>query len=711
MKKFLLTLLMVILGITCILFVACDCSSGGADDGYIEDGEIVVGGDDLGSIEGKKVILNAQDIHIGLSSVKADVSSSAYVLENSIRIYTDIDLSAVNFGTAGVYDIKYVYGQESLAKKLYIYGLPTISGDESITVDYSRATTEIFDNLVAKDYFENDLDFQIFNANGMLDSDGSFNIGTFDTTIIAVDRAGQKASFNRSITVNEERNPIIDANYIFDVNEQSFSFELDGEDAEIFVGVSIDGKIVAPEYLTVDENVYTISNQFVYDYILNKGLVSDLVNGDDYGLTVLTVKGKSKAEFTVTDKQDVVYDLALIDNFITEPYACGVSVKVPYATLLNPYQKVTPVYTVIDKDNVRTTLSVGNSFVFDKDGNWTLEINLRGKIITKQLKAYYNLGLENGAIYGGDNPFTATLPDGYTLKEYSVSLLGKQDNLVLSCVNVAEIDTFKTAVHNLNAKNLYEMKVVAEKDGKTYSQKAMFGVVKNGLGVFANKDNSSDMTSINKGKTAINYTQKSVGGRTGVYEWKALTSNVKGSDDSMIIFSEAMKTELEKDYYLTFDIYYTGTISPVVVLSGKSIFLWDIYLVYDSEEQCIEVEKEKFDKDRNPSDISEGNFGGSLIRFFNEDGTEIVEDYDTATVERSVFLSATKKNQWITVEIKIAGEDLAKNAGIYTYSQVLDGKEVYFSNVRISSAPLMDDAVVNPVINLNNQILFNDIWK
>ena len=66
------------------------------------------------------------------------------------------------------------------------------------------------------------------------------------------------------------------------------------------------------EFITKSENTFTIDNDFFYNYMLNKQLVTDLENGDKHVMSVMTSKGKTKTEFTLTDKQDVVYDISAI---------------------------------------------------------------------------------------------------------------------------------------------------------------------------------------------------------------------------------------------------------------------------------------------------------------------------------------------------------------------------------------------------------------
>lgn len=661
-----LTLIAVSLMLISVVAVGCSCN----DESYIEDGEIVVGGEDVGTKEGEVVFYKADDLHVTLAVNKDTLENNAYVYENGLKVGVDVDVSAVTFGTAGEYTIRYCYGETSIEKKIYIYGAPQVTGTETVSVAFSKATLGVFEGLSAKDYFGSSLDLQIVDDGGMIDLDGSYNVGTFTVKIVAVDNAGQIAKFTRTVTVTEEKNPVVTGTHAFDVNEENFSFTLDDADSANFIGVSFDGTGVPAEYLTVSGNTFTIDNDFFYNYILKDSLVSDLENGDKYVMSVLTSKGKTKTEFTINDKQDIVYDLSPVTEFAYEYFPCFTDTKVEKISLLNKYQRVTPVYKIIQGTTEETLEN--NVANFLKDGKWKLEIDLRGEKVYVDIFTYYDLGYKNGTVYGGDNPFKNSLPDEYSLLEFEV-----RDNIsgekVAYLDDADELNSFVTAINGLNTKKIYNLTVRAIKDRSVYTQTTFFSVVKDGVSILGDDTNSDNMYAKNPDLAYLTYTQKLVGGRRGAYRWgsdvKDLTSSYAG-----IGFSEKIRSEMKKDYYISFDIYVAKRITLTLSLDkNHSYRFWGEY------------------DDQAP------------VKYFDQAGKESKNGDDLLL----------KGPQWVTVQLKIESDSVADTAGLsfWVGTDTIANQEVYFANFKVSSTPSMEDTTENTVLKEIGETEFEDIWK
>ena len=650
-----------------VVAVGCSCN----DESYTEDGEIVVGGEDVGTKEGEVVFYKADDLHVTLAVNKDTLENNAYVYENGLKVGVDVDVSAVTFGTAGEYTIRYCYGETSIEKKIYIYGAPQVMGTETVSVAFSKATLGVFEGLGAKDYFGNALDLQIVDDGGMIDLDGSYNVGTFTVKMVAVDNAGQIAKFTRTVTVTEEKNPVVTGTHAFDVNEESFSFTLDDADSANFIGVSFDGTGVPAEYLTVSGNTFTIDNDFFYNYILKDSLVSDLENGDTYVMSVLTSKGKTKTEFTINDKQDIVYDLSPVTEFAYEYFPCFTNTKVEKISLLNKYQRVTPVYKIIQGT---TEITLENNVAnFPKDGKWKLEIDLRGEKVYADIFTYYDLGYKNGTVYGGDNPFKNSLPDGYSLLEFEAR--DNSGEKVAYLDDADELNAFVTAINGLNTTKIYNLTVKAIKDGSVYTQTTFFSVVKDGVSILGDDTNSDNMYAKNPDLAYLTYTQKLVGGRRGAYRWgsdvKDLTSSYAG-----IGFSEKIRSEMKKDYYISFDIYVAKRITLTLSLDKKHSYrFWGEY------------------DDQAP------------VKYFDQTGKESKNGDD--------LLLFVKGTQWVTVQLKIESDSVADTAGLsfWVGSDTIANQEVYFANFKVSSTPSMEDTTENPVLKEIGETEFEDIWK
>ena len=688
MRKFILFILSVCMIIAGVMLVGCK------DD---NQGKVVVGGEFTGTNDAEVTFFNAEDLHIDTNTLKNELETNVYVIDNQLKVFVDANTEQVVFGTPGSYPITYTYGTSSISKTVYVYGTPVIDGESTLEINFSKASGGVLGGLFAKDTFDKALDLQILNNGGMIDADGSFNIGTFNVKIIAIDKAGQVATFIRKISVLEEKNPIIQSVYSFDVNEQSFSFTLEDDDAKNFIGVSVGSKTVPSDMLTISGNTFTVSKEFFYQYLLNDDLVQDLTDGDEYQINVITNKGKSQATFYLKDNQDIVYDDAPVVEFIKEYYPCFTSVKLGKVDLLNAYQNVVPSYTMKKGNKILT--AENGVFNFTQDGVWTMEIDLRGTKVSYRVEAYYDLGLVNGTIYGQKNPFVSNIPKDCSLIGYEVYEHGTNNKVLVSGNTPAEINDFSIALNGLNTSKIYDIKAIAAKDGKRITQTANVSIVKNGVGILGGKADVN-MTVNKETHTYLKYVQKEIGGRRGVYRWGALQEVVEGAN-SKLLFGEGVKSEMKNEYYLTFDIYYTKAAYMYVNFNDNSYQVWNRGSYYASRADDIA------DNGENSSGLLADNlYCGDLIKFFNASGSEIVRS------NKDVDPFSGNKNQWITVQFKIEANSISIDAGLSVItSSGLGLQEIYISNVRVSAIPTMEDLTENEVLPDDSEAIFGDIWN
>ena len=707
MKKIILLILTLCLSIFGFALSGC---AGDNSSQYIEGGSVSTGGDYTGSESAELEFFSAVDMHVPISMTEQELTSQAYVVENGLKVMAELDMTGVSFGTAGEYSFNYVYGNLTKQATIYIYGLPTISGENTKSADYFGALSAITDGITASDCFGTGLDLQVLDDGGIFDRDGSVNVGQFTVKLVAIDRAGQSVDFDRVITVSQEREPELLESYGFDVNEQSFSFTLDKADADFFIGLSINGKIVPDTMLTINGTTYTVNSEFFYKYILNGSLVEDLENGDAYEMNVITNKGKATAEFLLEDKQPVVYDRAGLDQFVRETFACFNPVKIKRIDLLNPYQNVVPKYTMV-KDGEQSIVQNG-TFTFTKEGDWQLIVDLRGTKLAFDMNAYYDLGLNNGTIYSENNPFTNNLPSEYSLVGYTVYKQGSDDVKYLSCNSDAQnLTQFGQDILELNSKIVYDMQVVAIKDGKLFTQTSFFSIVKDGVGIMGDEQNSSGLTVANKDRTYLKYVNFEVGGRTGVYRWGANTTGCIG-ESTKLLFSTETKAAMKENTYLTFDIFYTQRGIMVLNLgdyvdekgnkTSHNYYLWGRSSYYESLEADI-AENGENASGLNPT----ATYCGSTVKFFDMAGNQIIRTSKDDTDPLMGY-----KNQWITVQVQIMPNTISASAGFYTYTDnaALDIQEVYISNMRISSKASMEDTTVIQALPDDSEATFEDIW-
>lgn len=149
---------------------------------------------------GNKELEKLDDFHIKVSDSSYDFTAALSV-EDDKEAYK-IDTSAVDFDTAGAYDVKITYRKKSTTVKCYVYGIPTVEGTPT-AVTYAQAVSgDITAGVSGKDSFNNALDVTV-ETGVKKDALGRIAYGENEVAYKVIDKAGNTATVTKKITVNE----------------------------------------------------------------------------------------------------------------------------------------------------------------------------------------------------------------------------------------------------------------------------------------------------------------------------------------------------------------------------------------------------------------------------------------------------------------------------------------------------------------------------
>ena len=282
------------------------CSSINKDDGK----EIVVGGDSDFTDNVIFEIKGATDVFLTLSDTSVDISDYSVIVTDGERIYdAKLDLSNVSFGTQGSYKISWYYGDTldnasaKVEKELLIFGTPTLTNDKtSATYNYSEAFLGLYEGLTAKDCFGTDIALSIVDDNGMLNDDGTVNVGSFIVRYKAYDRAGQLVETTREITVNPEFSTVLSDSYIYDVYNEYFYLDTSAISQEI-LSVSINDTVISSKYVQINDEFIKIDG----NYLREKTTVGDIKS-----IKLIFSNGTASSLLCIEDK----INIGLIDGEI-----------------------------------------------------------------------------------------------------------------------------------------------------------------------------------------------------------------------------------------------------------------------------------------------------------------------------------------------------------------------------------------------------------
>ncbi len=671
MKKFLMAVFVVI----ACLFLISGCGGDG-------ENEVSTGGETI-TPPASAAIYGAEDVHIPLSAT--DISSEAYAIVNGERTEVNMDTTQVKFGTQGVYRVIYSAENVSETINVYVYSLPALTVPaEKVNCKYSEVWGKVYEDVTAEDCFGNALNVFISDDGGLFNSDGSLNTGEFVVEYCATDRAGQSVSEERTLTVEEEKNPALAAEYSFDVADESLTLSLSREDADDFLGISINGTALD-------------GNEIVFDglnVIVSGRTVNELTGGvGEANIRVMTKKGQTAAVLTVIDLKPVQLEIGELQEFTQSLKPCFESILLPKAAFINPYQQAEVKYFIDDGQN---RIAAEETFVFQLAGDYEYVVSVRGNEYSFPVTAFYDLGLSYGKVYDGG--FDHAIKDGYSLVEYRVGY-ANGGTTVLKYVTGSDIygdlDKFKQDFEKLNSKYVYTLTTVCKRavDGKLYSQTVSFVTAGGGTAILG--AGVSGLYPAAPDKTALEYVNVEVFGKRGVYRWNTLEKNYPDysshENGVRLVWDENFSGLVTEGRYLTFDVCFTGAmLLRMRVKNGESTSLlnfWGRYLTSAPEAGA--------------SDEASHVFGNVAV--YDAEGNKVSATSD-------IFRSPSCYGKWYTVTLKLKG-DAVSSGGLTLHGQTdLFTSEVYLANMRISDEPPMSDDTVNPSVTADNEAVLPDVF-
>ncbi len=610
------------------------------------------------------------------------MTSAVYALKGEDRYSVVVNAESITLGTQGTYTISYTYEDIKEEYKVYIYGdIKSGEGNaQAVSFPYSEAYTKLMEGVTFTDSFGVVLEPQVLSDNGMTNKDGSLNIGSFDVTYVATDKSGQSLFTIRSVTVTEERTPVLAAQR-YDMADDGLYIQTEKTDYDAFLGISINGQIVPSTGILKRNGEIFVDGDYIHSVAGNTGVQA---------LRYLSSKGYKDVKLTLTDEKAVAIEDTDLMIFEKGYYACYGSYTVPDIVLTNKRQQETPVVKMY-KDNAEVLLN-GDKFEPVKDGDYELRITVRGDEYTYKISTYYNLGFTEGMIFTQtDGVLTYFDEANYELTECRVRSFDKTKTHVLykkDSADFNDIDAFNSGLRALNKNGSYYLSVIAkDKAGKECSQQVRFMVVgantQSILSVEEDENNSHLMPNVSE-NVSIVHTNEEVAGRRGVFQWIGLTENT-ADQSGMLLFNQKFlgteRTYLKKDTFIAFEMYIDGgRCLPLFCVDGK--WYHEFY-----------------------------SGGGENVKFYDEKGNALTGSY----------VDGTLCNRWVTVEIKLHTDmTTTQYNGLSFWADswggtTLKGRNVYLANVRASTeSPVADSTknveISNDIFSGEAEIVIPDIW-
>lgn len=666
------------------LAFSCKDNDSGNDSGNGGNGNssVVVGGEVLGGAENEVQIFGADDWHIPVNA-QVDFTQGVYAQVGDDTFTVSVDFSKVNLTAQGEYSISYSFENTVIEKRVFVYGdISFTDSTPSVTLAYSDAYELMSAGFVAKDSFGNDLDVQLLSADGLVNKDGTLNIGTYSAQFIVVDKAGQSKKLTRSVTVTAESAPTVSSAIVYDVADESLIIPL--QNANI-TGISVDGKLATLEFVTITKDSLILDGAWVYSLCsINESVQIRLISATGWAQSTLTVK----------DEKAVQYDDSAIVAFADKCYACDSEVALPEITLTNRRQRVTPIYRFVKGSN---STEAENAFTFTKSGIYKLQVDLRGDILEYDIETYFDLGLKDGMVFNLEQGFDLTYNGNYQVVGYALTDKTEQ-TLYAEYRDGSKTFTmtaFKDAFTRLNVSQKYRLIATALNGSATISQAVDCYIVKKaGQSVLSEKadGDNGNMYAWNSSKTALNYIYKEVSGRRGVFQWTPLSTGNINNESSILSFGSSYIAQMKKGTYLTFDVYTDSAFAPFFYTNSAWFGLWDS--VAGGTYFATKVDK------GSRTDITSYT-APVFAKVYDENGVQLT---------KGSFSAGSFNNKWVTVEICLP-EDMGYPSadGKYNYNGLaiypsgnangtLVGKNIYLSNVRISDSSLMNDTTSNPLV-------------
>jgi len=239
-----------------------------------------------------------QDVNLSLSATSYDFTAGVKAYKNLEETTFNVDASAVVFGTAGQYTVKYTVDDHEETITVYVYGNPTFT-ETNATITYQDAQNAVTlkKAVTAKDYFGKDLSVTVvegISANAY----GYIEYGTHSVKFSATDAVGNTAEYTCNVVVSDADKPAL-ADISIDL--------VDIEEVTVYEGVQLSKIIMDGAELT--SNDYSYANgylTFSEDFIMGKDL-------GNYTLLVVTSAGYDEITLSITDAEDAKYSLNVSD--------------------------------------------------------------------------------------------------------------------------------------------------------------------------------------------------------------------------------------------------------------------------------------------------------------------------------------------------------------------------------------------------------------
>ena len=277
--------------ISCI--IAC-AGCGGKDDGDTAGGE--------SSLVVSYTWKGLRDYDLKLTDTSYDYGVTVSGADGLLYDVT-IDDSLVNYGTQGVYTVKFSVGSETKTQTVKVYGQPSMAivnmvNEFSYSQIVDRASVNgLFSFVNAVDCFGNAIPVGVENGqslDALYNADGSVAYGLHKVNIVAVDPSGQIARQSVQFKINEN-----------DATKPSATIETTFKEIAVVEDVktlSVDLKSL--ELMAVSVNGYVLDEDLVnFDYSANANNLTltlknldTLVYGQNNIIRVMTVGGYTDIE-------------------------------------------------------------------------------------------------------------------------------------------------------------------------------------------------------------------------------------------------------------------------------------------------------------------------------------------------------------------------------------------------------------------------------
>lgn len=284
----------------------------------------------------EKKIVGITDKRIGVSATECDFLDGVTGYDGEKSVEVAADYSAVVFGTAGEYTVKYSVGDYIAYGKVYIYGTPGITfSSNELTYEQATEKDGLLTGVTATDTFGGTLEV----VAGEIETDKLGRVKpTQNVEYTATDDYGNVARVMRTFTVK---------------NEYALSdIQTDLADGEAVFALNADFKGIY-----IGENAVKASAYFVNNgYFGFEGKYLGELGAGEYTYTVVTDKGYSDFKLTVTDNKTVNFEIPDFDEYYL--YSENLSVSLPLAEKKG-YQNVTFGYAVRNSRNEEFALTDG----------------------------------------------------------------------------------------------------------------------------------------------------------------------------------------------------------------------------------------------------------------------------------------------------------------------------------------------------------------